>query len=183
MLYVQYADPAVYPPVEPGAEQFRSLGWDVKFLGVRAAGQLQGLALGEGRSIDFDLRDHKAGGFGALHSFISFWVHAVQRVWREKPDCVYCSDLLSYPAGLLISLTSQAQTILHEHDPPDATPSSAFFRFLKWCRRQFSRSADLCVVPQAERAKRFVNETGSNQVVVVYNCPSLNEVATFENDV
>ena len=39
ILYVQYAAPGVYPPIERSARIFKQHGWKVRFLGVRALGQ------------------------------------------------------------------------------------------------------------------------------------------------
>lgn len=171
VLYVQYADPRVYPPAERGAALFRERGYDVAFLGVAATGQAAGLS--EGQRNDTELVAHRIGGIKAALSYLKFWWRALSRTHKEKIDIVYCSDPMSYPAGLLVSLLTKALTIMHEHDSP-VSGKGAIPTFLRWARRAFARRADERVFPQAERAAKLETETGVS-IRVVHNCPSLAE--------
>ena len=174
VLYIQYADPALYPPVERSAAIFRARGDTVLFLGVAAQGQAAGVVPHNTPRPDVELLEHRIGGLGTLLSYLNFWWRALARTRRERPDIVYCSDLLACPAGLLISWLSSAKVVLHEHDPPSQT-RPGFGQFLRWTRKRLARRAIACVLPQTERADRFEAETGRTPLVV-FNCPSRAEI-------
>ena len=47
-------------------------------------------------------------------------------------------------------------------------------------RQELARRTDLCILPNEERMRLFVRETGRNKnTVLVWNCPALEEVSTF----
>lgn len=173
-LYVQYASPGVYPPVERSAAILKRAGWQVRFLGVVPEGQAAALKDSPEIASDVEYMIHTPGGWRGLRSYLRFWVRAWTRARREKPDLVYCSDQLSYPAGLLIAMTTPAITLLHEHDT--ALGQGRFNRLLNRIRAQFARRADIRVNPQAERAQIMRDQTGCDEVLVAYNVPSLDEL-------
>lgn len=182
VLYVQYAAPGVYPPIERSARIFKRQGWEVGFLAVKAEGQLAALTSAMHSEAEIEYLEHRKGGVRALRSYLRFWWRAWLRVRREKPDVVYLSDMFSYPAGLAIAMTSPALTILHEHDTP-LDRSRAFLKVLHGLRSRFARRASLRINPQEARADLMRTETGCGPVTVVHNCPSLEELAdtlTFE---
>jgi hypothetical protein len=174
ILYVQYAAPGVYPPIERSARIFKQHGWKVRFLGVRALGQSAKLISSLHSEDDIEYHVHTPGGLRALRSYLRFWWRAWQRVRREKPDVVYLSDALSYPAGWLISLTCRAITVQHEHDTPLVL--SGLHRLIAPFRKRFIRRADLRINPQADRLRLVQETTGCGEIRLVYNCPSVTEL-------
>ena len=113
------------------------------------------------------------------------WALKVHYVWfvcwclfkliRRRPNAVYCSDAFSYPVGYLASFFLKSKVVLHEHDPPD-TSKGLFWRGIGKIRRMFAKRAEVCVIPQSERAARFAEETGAGKVLTVFNCPALYEI-------
>jgi glycosyltransferase involved in cell wall biosynthesis len=69
-------------------------------------------------------------------------------------------------------------TVLHEHDPPPRAGGGRVLQVLRGVRAAFARRASLIVIPQDERAKSFLADTGTDfaRLRVVYNCPSLREL-------
>jgi glycosyltransferase involved in cell wall biosynthesis len=63
--------------------------------------------------------------------------------------------------------------VLHEHDPPPRAGGGRVLQVLRGVRIAFARRASLIVIPQDERAKRFLADTGTDpaRLRIVYNCP------------
>ena len=163
------------PPIERSARLFKQCGWQVSFLGVRAKGAAARLTSTLHFEDEIEYLDHRPGGFKALWSYLRFWGRAWQRARRERPDVIYISDILAYPAGLLIALSLPGLTVLHEHDTP-TEHKGIWLRFLHMLRRRFARRADIIVIPQAARAARMRDLTGRSDIVVAFNCPLLEEL-------
>ncbi len=174
VLYVQYADPALYPPVERSASIFKRAGFQVSFLGISAVGQSAKVVSDTTCRDNIELLEHEVGGFSAIRSYLRFWFRTISRVRRERPDVIYCSDVLAYPGVLIASYFSAGRIIMHEHDLPPVN-KSFLNSMLGWCRRRLARRAEVCVLPQAQRAVRFQQQTNVKPVVVL-NCPSLCEI-------
>lgn len=176
IIYVQYTNPAGYPPLEHGSQILAENDWDVLFLGTGALGADK-LRFDEHPHISVRrMRFQSPGVRQKLHyAFFNLWCLAWFLRWR--PDCVYFSDLQSCPVGLLAALAGM-KTIFHEHDFPQSDSGGAFTRCLHWSRRQFVRRATLCVVPNTKRGEHLVRSTGTSQTpAVVWNCPRSAEVA------
>lgn len=177
VLYVQYAAPGVYPPIERSARLFKRSGWQVGFLGVRATGASASLTSSLHSEDEIEFLTHEAGGLRALRSYLRFWWRTLRRVQREKPDVVYVSDSIwTYPAGLLVALLTPALTIMHEHDTP-LDHSTHVMRLLQFVRRRLAGRADILVNPQPDRARDMAALAGGREVMVVFNCPLLEELA------
>lgn len=177
ILYIQYAAPGVYPPIERSAKIFKTRGWEVGFLGVEATGSSATLTSSMHSEGKIEYMSHRPGGLSALLSYIRFWRRALRRVRMEQPDVVYVSDSIwTYPAGLLVALLTPAKTVMHEHDTP-LDHSSLVMRALQAVRRSFARRADILVNPQPDRARDMAALAGGRDVMVVYNCPALEELA------
>jgi glycosyltransferase involved in cell wall biosynthesis len=176
IIYVQYTNPAGYPPLEHSSQILAENDWDVLFLGTGALGADK-LRFDEQRHISVRrMRFQSPGLRQKLHyALFNLWCLAWFVRWR--PDCVYFSDLQSCPVGLLAALAGM-KTIFHEHDFPQSDGAGAFGRCLYWCRRQFVRRATLCVVPNSKRGEHLVRSTGTPRMpAVVWNCPRSAEVA------
>jgi glycosyltransferase involved in cell wall biosynthesis len=174
ILYVQYTNPAGYPPLMNSATLLAEAGWQVRVLGVDAHGT-QGFAFAAHPAIDERrLRAARAGWRQKLHyvGFLAWaWAHALR--WR--PEWIYVSDPLASPLGLLASAIPGARVLYHEHDHPGAA-ASRFFRWIMAARRRLAHRAGLCVLPNAERVEAFKRETGRKDAVhCVWNCPRIAE--------
>ncbi len=180
IIYVQYTNPAAYPPLEHSSQILAENDWDVLFLGTGALGA---------DKLRFDEREHirvrrmrfQSPGIRQKLHYALFNLWCLTWFLRWRPDCVYFSELQSCPLGLLAALAGM-RTIFHEHDAPQSNAAGLFSRYLYWSRRQFARRAALCVVPNAKRGEHLVRSTGSTRIpAVVWNCPRSAEVAPLRN--
>lgn len=180
ILYIQYTNPAGYPPLQHSSRIWAQLGWRVLFLGTDAFGT---------KDLEFPEHDHiltrkmpycSAGFRQKLHYAVyAVWVIAWVIYWR--PRWIYASDPLSCPVAYVLSHLPYLKVIYHEHDSPAAKPAgrrnSLLARCLAFFRRAVARRATLCILPSPQRAERFTSELeGVRRVFCVMNCPSRDEV-------
>jgi glycosyltransferase involved in cell wall biosynthesis len=177
IIYIQYTNPAGYPPLEHSSRILADAGWQVLFLGTRALGadalRFQPHANVRVRYLNFC----RPGWRQKLHYFyFCAWVLGLTLFWR--PSWVYASDPLVCPAALALRCLPWLRVLYHEHDSPDGPPAGGFQRFVRWTRKQVARHAAYCVLPNETRLERFKAETGTRQeAFCVWNCPSSQEVA------
>lgn len=178
ILYIQYTNPAVYPPLEHSSLLLAERGWQVHHLGIAADGGANALALPSHSRISCSLMHSAPRGLGRAARYATFLSWCRREIIKRRPAVVYCSDVKSYPVGLWAAKRRDLLTILHEHDPPSARSGGPVMSIMLGIRERFARSASLCVIPQAERASRFVCDTGVEQdrVKIVNNCPSIAEL-------
>ena len=186
ILYVQYTNPAGYPPLEHSSRILANEGWQVLFLGTGAQGA---------NALEFPphpniavrkLQFCPAGWRQKLH-FAGFGLWALGWVLRRRPNWIYASDLLSCPSVLALSFLPGLKVVYHEHDSPEArsqksevrSRTSSFQRFVMWSRKKLARRAALCILPNEKRIEHFKEQTGTTRpVLCVWNCPRQEEVAT-----
>jgi glycosyltransferase involved in cell wall biosynthesis len=187
LLYIQYTNPAGYPPLGHGSRILAERGWQVLFLGTGAhgAGALEFPAHPniEVRRSKFQQR----GLWQKLHFLaFDFWTLMTAIFW--KPKWIYASDHFMCPVALLLKRMG-FRVLYHEHDSPNnevgsrkakvengSRRTSAFQRFLLWTRIRLARRADLCVLPNDKRVELFKQQTAtSHPVICVWNCASRDE--------
>ncbi len=175
VLYVQYTNPAAYPPLEHSASILAAAGCDVLLAGTGVAGEP--LTFRQGERVRVTLMPFEPGGWRQKVHYAQFasWVAAQARQW--KPDWVYVSDPLACPAALALAPLVNARFIYHEHDSPAIETGSTFMRVVLRARKSLAARADLCVLPNEERADLFRRQTGrTDGVVTVWNCPMKREL-------
>jgi len=174
ILYVQYTNPAAYPPLEHSSRILAGGGWHVQFLGTRADGA-DDLVFPAHARIGVRLRPFQPGGWRQKLHYFRFvgWCIAWCVAWR--PTVIYCSDPLSAPVGVLAWYLLRVPVVYHEHDTP-GPPTSAALGVVHAMRRRLARIAVACVVPQKERLSRFVAALKPRRAVCVWNCPAREEV-------
>ena len=101
VLYVQYTNPAGYPPVEHGARLLADAGWDVLLLGIAISDAA--LALGHHDRIRVKLRPPAGVGWRQKLHYAKFLAWAVAEAGRWRPDWIYASDALSCPIALVMA--------------------------------------------------------------------------------
>jgi len=177
ILYVQYADPAAYPPIVHSTELLAERGWDIVLLGTHAFGD-QGLKLARRPRIRVENLPPVASSLGQRLQYVHFFLRCLFWTWTWRPQWIYASDPLTLPALWLLSRLTNARIVYHEHDSPNLKDvTSAFTRLIWKCRLLVGRRADLCVLPQKERLADFVQTTGREaRTVCVWNCPRQREV-------
>jgi glycosyltransferase involved in cell wall biosynthesis len=181
ILYVQYTDPSAYPPLEHSSLLLADRGWTVRFLGNTATGAANAIVLPPHPSISISLSPAHPPGWRGMGHYARFLAICRSAVRRLRPDVVYCSDLRSYPVGLWASTLPGIITVLHEHDPPGR--GGGFLQILHVARQRFARRASLVVIPQNERARNFLIDTGADpaRLHVIFNCPSQRELRELQS--
>jgi glycosyltransferase involved in cell wall biosynthesis len=186
ILYIQYTNPAGYPPLEHSSRILADRGWQVMFLGTGAHGA-DSLEFPSHANIEVRRWKFQHSGFRQKVHFLrfNFWVLSTAITWR--PNWIYASDLLACPVGLPLKKLG-FRVLYHEHDSPEKVEGrrakvenfsnpSAFQRFLLWTRKKLARCADLCVLPNEGRAELFKQQTEtSRSAVLVMNCPRREEI-------
>lgn len=180
VVYVQFTNPAGYPPLEHSSRILASDGFDVVFLGTGSLGT-QSLEFVPSPRIRTRLLKYRPPGVlqKVQYAYFCLWVS----VWvlRLRPTVIYASDVMACPAAWLAATLSDARLVYHEHDAPPEAPEGRFGLLLLAARRWCARHAAVCVVPSAGRAVDFLRTTRmSRPVDVVWNTPSLDEVTPLE---
>ncbi|MDD5449326.1 MAG: glycosyltransferase [Candidatus Omnitrophica bacterium] len=177
IIYVQYTNPACYPPLEHSSHILADSGWKVLFLGTWDF---------TGRGINFSPHINvvvqripfcQRGWLQKIHYFLfCLWVFTKTLIYR--PKWIYASDPLSSPIALLLTYIPGLKIIYHEHDSPGKnSDTSLFLRCILKGRVKLSRRADLCILPNEKRAQNFRIETRTlKQILVVKNFPLKKEV-------
>jgi len=188
MLYVQYTNPAGYPPLEHSSRILAREGWQVLFLGTGALGA-DALRFSPHERIEVRRMAFSRAGWRQKLHYVRFCLWVLFWTLRLRPQWIYASDPLSCPIAIVLSFFRRVKVLYHEHDSPQPevrdqrSKVSQFMRFVLWTRRQIAKRARLCVLPNEQRAERFAVETGRSAAdglsppIVVWNCPSLEEVS------
>lgn len=177
ILYIQYTNPAGYPPLEHSSRILADTGWKVLFLGTGAAGQADALRFPPHSNIVVrQIPFCPAGPLQKLHYFwFLLWTMGWTLFWR--PQWIYASDLLACQVAWLLSFLPGVQLIYHEHDRPDESGKSFFLDLYFWARKRLVRRARICVVPNQARANQFSNEVAKGvELLPIWNCPQKEEV-------
>jgi glycosyltransferase involved in cell wall biosynthesis len=190
IVYVQYTNPAGYPPLEHSSRILAGKGWKVLFLGTGAQGA-NALEFPPHPNIQVRKMGFCSAGWLQKVHYFGFGLWTVLWVLLWRPKWIYASDPLSCPVALTLNFLPWLRVIYHEHDSPaaknqnvnvksespDLRPSmSSFQRFVMWSRRKLACRASLCVLPNEKRIDHFKEQTGTTRpVVCVWNCPRLEE--------
>lgn len=175
VLYVQYTNPAAYPPLEQGATVLAVAGCEVLFLGVNSRA-VRGLQLAPHPRIASELFDaDPSGGWPLKSHFARFTAWIVARATAFAPDYVYASDIMAAPAAWLLSTLLHVPVIYHEHDRFDPDGASAFMRVCLAARQRLAHRAVANVMPNQGRLDRFCADTGvaPDRCIRAWNCPSV----------
>lgn len=176
ILYLQYTNPAGYPPLEHSSRLLANAGWEILFLGVTMPG-VEALRFPPHPGITVYQRPSAAAGWRQKGHYARFALWTMRWALRWRPSWVYASDLLACPAALLVSVLPGARVIYHEHDSPAPGARTRFLRFCLWARRRLAGRAELCVLPSVQRAELFAAQTAPRaKVVCVWNCPRQEEI-------
>jgi glycosyltransferase involved in cell wall biosynthesis len=178
VLYIQYTNPAGYPPLQHSSRILAEAGWHVLFLGTGALGS---------NALEFPAQPNitvrrmlfrREGWRQKLHYLrFSFWV--LRTIVSFRPEWVYASDPLACPIALLLIWIPGLKVTYHEHDSPNAAPSGWFQTAVLNARRSLAKRANFCILPNEQRLTRFASDCGPlRDAVCVWNCPSSTEAAS-----
>ena len=179
ILYIQYTNPACYPSLEHSSMILADKGWKIIFLGTGSFGESNVLNFKEHPNISLKRLSYCPAGIRQKFHYIwySLWVLWHCLWWR--PRWIYASEPLSCPIALILSYLPRLKIIYHEHDSPNSQQGvSGFVNYVLKARKNLASKAALCILPNEERVKRFVRETGrEGDTLCVWNCPRLKEAA------
>jgi glycosyltransferase involved in cell wall biosynthesis len=183
VLFIQYTNSAAFPPLEHSSRILAGAHWRVLFWSVSAPG-MESLRFPPHERIEFRQMSYCPGGWKQKAHYLGFTMWALWCALRWRPDWVYASDPLSCPTSLLLSFLPGVRVVYHEHDSPASSNMSLFMTLSMTARRRLARRAKICVLPNQRRAERFDTEVfkpasnGHQPSLVVWNCPSLEELTT-----
>lgn len=181
ILYVQYTNPAAYPPLSHSSRLLASEGWNVLFLGTGASGANE-LRFLPHANIAVQLQSFCTPGWKQKLHYFWFCVWVVFWVIRWQPTWIYASDILSCPIALLLTFFPHLKVIYHEHDSPSQPGTTAFLQLCLTTRKWLAHRAALCILPNHQRIKHFEQEVGiHHNTVCVWNCPAKAEVAPMRS--
>ena len=172
VIYVQFANPEQYPPLEHGSNIFVKNGWQCTFLG--RCSELQGQIAFKplvGRRVVFLPRWTRR--LSAKFEFAVYFLWVSIKVMVLKPDLIYLSDALATPIGVLLERLGYP-IVYHEHDTPDGRQHGGLRRL----RKKLFRRALVSVVPNSRRIASEKLEPAD--LVVVRNFPSVEEIKTIQ---
>lgn len=177
ILYIQYTNPAAYPPLEHSSRILANDGWQVLFLGTESLGASE-LRFPSHENIQVRQLSFSPAGWGQKLHYLLFACWTLFWVLYWQPRWVYASDHLSAPVALILSLLFNLNVLYHEHDSPAAIQTSFFQRLCLTARCQLAQRAQLCILPNQTRLARFRQETATKtEMVCVWNCPRNEEVS------
>ena len=176
ILFIQYTNPAAYPPLEHSSRILADAGWQVMFLGVEAPGASMFRFPPHDRIHVRNISHSPAGWKQKLH-YIRFALWVMIRVLHWRPRWVYASEHLSCPIAWLISLLPSVSVIYHEHDSPLSSQGTVFHKVSMLARRKLAHRATLCILPNRHRSEAFTSAIGCRKpALTVWNCPRQDEV-------
>lgn len=175
ILYVQYTNPAVYPPLMHSSRMLADAGWRVKLLGTSGR-KIEAIRAEPHERISVDLLPYAPPGPAQKLHYMRFASLVMATAIRFKPDFIYASDLWSCPIARTLRQAGFA-VVYHEHDRPATDQRSAFARLCLRARSSLAAAATLCVLPNEERRQDFEREQPRAKTVTVWNCASVREVS------
>lgn len=176
IFYVQYTNPAAYPPLLHSSRLLADAGCSVRMLGTSSDGAE---VLGEPSHprVRVERRPLPPAGLARRLHYAQFIASALREISRARPRWIYASDPFSTPIAVAAKRLGLARVVYHEHDAPSGDQVTAYIQAVYAARRVAARTADLLVIPNEERLTRLVAESGRlGPAVCVWNCPSLREV-------
>jgi glycosyltransferase involved in cell wall biosynthesis len=176
ILYLQYANPAAYPPLEYSSEILSRSGFVVSFLGVHSQGS-KFLKFPENLNINLKMFPYTRPGWRQKLAYLRFVLCGILRALFLRPDWVYVSDFMAAPTGVVMSRIFGFKVIYHEHDSPSLGPeTTVFLRCMLAARKMLACHAEFSILPQDERIRLFQQDTAtSRRIIRVWNCPRLGD--------
>jgi glycosyltransferase involved in cell wall biosynthesis len=168
ILYVQYTNPAGYPPLEHSSRLLADAGWQVLFLGAGSFGAAT-LRFPPHANIQEEQSGFCPAGWRQKLHYLRFCFWVVGKILTWRPDWVYFSLSVDAPLAWLVSSLLRVRVIYHEHDSPRGQPSNVFEKSRQWLFRNAP-----CVWPSQRRAEIVAPECPRR--FIVWNCPRLDEV-------
>jgi glycosyltransferase involved in cell wall biosynthesis len=176
ILYVQFADPGLYPPIEHSAFLFAERGWHVLQLGTSTVHDSKLQTAPVHNRIRVKKIWRAQNGWLLKIQYLVYFFWTLFWAWRWRPQWLYASDPLSCPVAWLVQRLVRVRVVYHEHDSPD-TDQTPLMRLTLNYRNRLGRDAEICVLPEHERLRRFLDATRrTTPTFCVWNCPRVAEI-------
>lgn len=177
IIYLQYTDPTLYPPLEHSSRILADRGWGILFLGASPKGS-EGFKFPPHPSIKVRCLPQLGNGRLIQLQYLIFFLWSLLVCVIHRPKWLYVSDPLASPTALVIRFLTGARLVYHEHDLPTCGGGlSKPGQFFRTARRWLACKSELCILPQQERIRSFVAETRRKKVTMcVWNCPRREEI-------
>jgi glycosyltransferase involved in cell wall biosynthesis len=182
IVYIQYTNPAAYPPLQHSSRIFAKAGKKVLFLGTGASGKAN--------AFEFPLHENikvwrwnycKPGIMQKIH-YICFSIWACTIAWVYGAKWIYASDMFSCPAALIAKKIFGLKIVYHEHDSPSShSPEANWFNKVQlYFRGIVARCSDIVIFPNKDRAEIYRQQTKRlGEINIIWNVPSLEEIKLF----
>jgi glycosyltransferase involved in cell wall biosynthesis len=174
VLYVQYVNPAAFPPLIHSAGLLVEAGCSVKMIGCATLNS-EAMQIDPQSGVSVSLLPYNPPGVKQKIQYLSFALSVLKEVLEWRPDWVYATDLFSCPIALVLSCVPGLKIIYHEYDHPGFNLGPVPRLFMR-ARKFLSARAEMVILPSASRAVAFEEETG-RQGICVWNCPRRNEIS------
>ena len=177
ILYLQYTNPTLYPPLEHSSHILARHDWQVLFLGIGAQGEANNLLFASHPNIKLRQIAACPPGWRQKLHYIQFclWVLLWCLVWQ--PKVVYASDLFSCPIALITTFIPGIEVIYHEHDTNAGQKDSLFMDLCFKARKWLVNRSRASILPNQQRLEHFIRETAvESPTFCVWNCPTQEEV-------
>lgn len=177
ILYIQYTNPAAYPPLQHSSRILAQAGCEVVFLGTHTD-VVESLHFPFHPNIGVYQIPFCSPGWRQKIHYLQYGLWVLLGVLRWRPEWIYASDLLTCPIAYGLSLISGIKVLYHEHDSfHGASAGSLFIGLCLKARSKLAQQAVACILPNQGRLSQFCTENpGTNAPLCVWNCPALDEV-------
>lgn len=178
IIYIQYTNPAAYPPLQHSSRILADEGYRVTFLGTASHG-FGTLEFPPHRCIRVRRWRWRSPGVVQKLHYAAFSIWCLLVAIIDRANWIYASDPLSSPIALLLHHLG-FRVVYHEHDAPAGESDrdlSFLAKLLCRTRGRLARCADICVLPNRVRLEAFKNSTGRRlPTFSVWNCPARKEI-------
>jgi glycosyltransferase involved in cell wall biosynthesis len=177
ILYIQYTNPAAYPPLQHSSRILAQAGCEVVFLGTHTD-VVESLHFPFHPNIGVYQIPFCSPGWRQKIHYLQYGLWVLLGVLRWRPEWIYASDLLTCPIAYGLSLISGIKVLYHEHDSfHGASAGSLFIGLCLKARTKLAQQAVACILPNQGRLSQFCTQNpGTNAPLCVWNCPALEEV-------
>lgn len=186
IVYIQYTNPACYPPLQHSSRMFANAGMKVLFLGTGSGGSSNSFEFPAHENVTIRRWNFQKPGILQKIHYICFCFWVGFTAWLTGAKWIYASDMFSCPAALLGQTIFGLKIIYHEHDSPSYSSDKIgwFGRVQLYFRALLAKSADIVIFPNEDRAKIFRKQTNRlEKVYIVWNVPSIEEIDRFSVEV
>ena len=176
ILYIQYTNPAAYPPLEHSSRILADKNWEILFLGIDISG-IESLEFPKHNNINVIKYPKCDPGLYQKFHFFLYILFCIYWCFKWRPEWIYGSNHNMCIIIYLLTKIFSSKVIYHEHDSPNMTNDTFFEKIFVYFRKLIADKIDIVVLPNKKRIYQYRIETKREKdVYCVWNCPSLHEI-------